>query len=158
MSQENFSLETVRVASPCRVSWGTMIGDDRTRYCGRCRMNVYNISSMTREEAETFIREREGRTCVRFYQRTDGTILTSDCGGIGEAVRKRWPVAAGLVAAVIALLVGGIAFAFTRRNSPAGPLPILQNPIAENVEVTMGAMCVEPPAVEQTPIEDVAVP
>ena len=56
-----------------------MEGDDRVRFCGECELNVYNLSSMTEDEALKLVEEREGRLCVRFYQREDGTVLTSDC-------------------------------------------------------------------------------
>ena len=81
-------LADVRVASPCHSSWNTMKGDEQTRYCGLCRKNVYNLSEMTRQEAENLIREKEGKLCVRYYQRADGTVLTKDCP-IGVAVVRR---------------------------------------------------------------------
>jgi hypothetical protein len=56
-----------------------MQGDDRVRYCGQCQLNVYNLSDMTRSEAERLINETEGRLCVSYFQRADGTILTRDC-------------------------------------------------------------------------------
>jgi hypothetical protein len=34
---------------------------------------------MTEEEALKLVEEREGRLCVRFYQREDGTVITRDC-------------------------------------------------------------------------------
>ena len=72
-------LADVRVASPCHAAWDNMKGDEQTRFCGLCRKNVYNLSEMTRQEAENLIREKEGKLCVRYYQRTDGTVLTKDC-------------------------------------------------------------------------------
>jgi len=56
-----------------------MDGDDRVRFCRECNRNVYNLSAMTKREARRVVAEREGRLCVRFYQRRDGTVLTSDC-------------------------------------------------------------------------------
>ena len=34
---------------------------------------------MTEDAALKLVEEREGRLCIRFYQREDGTVLTSDC-------------------------------------------------------------------------------
>jgi hypothetical protein len=96
-------LSKIRVASPCHESWNEMTGDERTRHCQRCDKNVYNLSSMTAGEAEELIREKEGKLCVRYYQRSDGTILTADCP-VGRR-RRRFrragigALAAGLVAA-----------------------------------------------------------
>ncbi len=56
-----------------------MDGDERVRFCRECNRNVYNLSAMTDAEARRVVAEREGRLCVRFYQRRDGTVLTSDC-------------------------------------------------------------------------------
>jgi hypothetical protein len=56
-----------------------MIGDQRVRFCGQCELKVYNLSAMTRTQAEDLIAGTEGRLCVRFYRRRDGSILTEDC-------------------------------------------------------------------------------
>jgi len=73
-------LDRVEVAAPCSESWEAMAGDDRTRHCDLCRHNVYNLSGMTRREAESLVlKAGEQRTCVRFYRRTDGTVLTDNC-------------------------------------------------------------------------------
>src|SRR5262245_10585878 len=48
-------LDTLKVASPCPASWDEMVGDERTRFCGKCQKNVHNVSEMTRAEAETFL-------------------------------------------------------------------------------------------------------
>lgn len=72
-------LDKCRIASPCDVGWVNMRGDDKVRHCDRCQLNVYNLSGMTRREAEDLIRSKEGRLCVSIYRRLDGTVLTADC-------------------------------------------------------------------------------
>ena len=69
----------LRIAAPCKAPWENMDGDERVRFCRECNRNVYNLSAMTDAEARRVVAEREGRLCVRFYQRRDGTVLTSDC-------------------------------------------------------------------------------
>ncbi|MGZ3438637.1 MAG: hypothetical protein ACXVDD_03950, partial [Polyangia bacterium] len=69
-------LESLRIATPCSADWDEMAGDERVRFCGKCEKNVYNLSAMTREAGEALVREKEGRMCVRMYQRADGTVLT----------------------------------------------------------------------------------
>lgn len=82
-------LDDVRVASPCNASWDEMIGDERVRFCGSCQKNVFNLSSMAREEAEALLAARLGNeTCVRFYRRADGTMLTADCP-VGQKKKRR---------------------------------------------------------------------
>lgn len=76
------NLDDVKIASPCHVEWEDMTGDDRKRFCGSCQLDVHNISDMSRQEAEAMLEEAAGcgkRTCIQFYQRHDGTILTDDC-------------------------------------------------------------------------------
>jgi hypothetical protein len=79
MTANSDLLGHVRIAEPCTANWDTMPGDERARYCAQCRLNVYNLSGMSRDEAEALVREKEGRLCVRFYRRRDGTILTDNC-------------------------------------------------------------------------------
>jgi hypothetical protein len=55
MSRNRVDLDRIAVASPCPMNWNDMIGDDRMRFCNQCNLNVYNISAMTKAEAESFI-------------------------------------------------------------------------------------------------------
>jgi len=97
-------LNQMRVASPCPVSWEQMTGDNRVRFCGECRLNVYNFAELTRTEAENFLRATEGRICGRLYRRADGTIITKDCPVGLRAVRRRMAKAAtAAFAALVAL-------------------------------------------------------
>ena len=56
-----------------------MSGDDRVRFCDLCNLHVYDISRLSRKEAEALITKTEGRICARVYRRTDGTVITKDC-------------------------------------------------------------------------------
>ena len=81
-------LSKVQVAKPCPANWREMRGDDRVRHCTHCSLNVYNLSAMSRVEAANLIQEHEGKLCVRFYARQDGTVLTKDCGKpISQSIR-----------------------------------------------------------------------
>lgn len=101
-------LDSIRVASPCSASWEGMGGTDRVRHCGSCRLNVYDLSSMTRPEAEDLLRRTEGRLCVRFFPRADGTVLTRDCPVGFRAVRRRLALLGSAVAAAfLGLLAAG---------------------------------------------------
>lgn len=85
-----------------------MPGTDRVRHCVQCDKNVYNLSAMTRREAETLLRETEGHLCARLYRREDGTILTENCSAglraIGAKV-SRW---AGALMSLSAMVVAQI--------------------------------------------------
>jgi hypothetical protein len=100
-------LDDLQIASPCSASWDSMVGTDRVRYCTSCKLNVYNLSGMSREEAEELIGLRDGRSCVRFFRRADGTVMTTDCpvGAHGWFVRSMLIVAS---AAALVLLAFGL--------------------------------------------------
>jgi hypothetical protein len=82
-------LDHLKIADPCSADWEQMIGNERVRFCGKCNLNVYNLSAMTRTEAERLVSQTEGRLCARFYRRADGTILTQNCPVGLQAVKKR---------------------------------------------------------------------
>jgi hypothetical protein len=126
-------LPNIRVASPCSADWNAMTGDDRVRACGDCNKNVYNISELTREEAEALIVAKEGRLCVRYFQRKDGTILLKDCEVAVSQKRKRRIIAAGAAA----LLAGGAGagFMLTRPNPAQRAQPALGEVAVEPVEL-----------------------
>ncbi len=84
-----------------------MQGDDRERFCGQCEKSVYNVSAMSRSEAEALLQGPAELPCVRFYQRTDGTILTADCPvGVVRKLRLRWAAAVLTVAATVLASLG----------------------------------------------------
>ena len=114
-------LEQVRVAAPCRADWEQMVGDERMRYCDQCSLHVYNLSGMTRREAEALVASAEGRLCVRFYRRADGTILTRNCPvGLSALKRRAAHVATATMTAVLGLLAGlGLNFGIDRAVSPS---------------------------------------
>jgi hypothetical protein len=127
-------LERVSIASPCSADWSSMTGDDRARFCSECQKHVYNIASMTSEEAEAFLRGAGGEACLRLYRRADGTVLTSDCS-VGVRRRRRRRAVASLVGG--GLVAAGAALAFER------PQPHV---------VSMGA--VAPPTTSDTTVID----
>jgi len=83
-----------------------MPGTDRIRHCAQCGKNVYNLSAMSRREAQALLRETEGRLCARMYRRADGTILTENCPAglraIGTKVSRRAGAAMALSAIAVA--------------------------------------------------------
>lgn len=140
-------LDQIRVASPCTADWNQMTGDDRTRHCGECQKNVYNLSGMTREEAEALIVERNGDLCVRYYQRQDGTILLADCSVGAQRLRRRNKTAARAAALVAGGLVAAGAMAphmmVMGKMAPRDELRI-------QPEVTMGLLAApDPPPADQ---------
>jgi hypothetical protein len=114
-------LDQIDVASPCTASWDEMSGTDQVRFCSHCRLNVYNLSEMPREQAENLVRSREGRLCVRFYRRHDGTVLTRDCPvGIRALKQRLVRGVAALAGLVVAMISGTLLGNIFTRHKPAG--------------------------------------
>ncbi len=107
MSSFTNNLNNVRVATPCPAEWDGMIGTDRVRFCGQCQLNVYNMSSMSRREAESLIARTEGRLCVRFYRRKDGSIITQDCPvGLRALKRRAQRIKRAVASSLLGFLAG----------------------------------------------------
>ncbi len=139
-------LANLRIASPCSADWNAMTGDDRARYCSECNLHVYKLSDMSEAEATAFVREAEGRTCVRFYRRADGTFLTRDCPSGLRAVRRKIASLAAGAAALFGFISLGVFSAWANKpeNSTAGPVEKLQSCTEEQQVMFMGAMCPSP--------------
>lgn len=117
------ALKNIHVASPCRADWAQMSGDDRVRRCSECKLNVYNLSEMSRREAEKLIASREGRLCVRFYRRADGTVITRNCPvGFRQLVRRVSRVAGTALSALMS-----VSFCAAQTASNSAPQTTTQN-------------------------------
>ena len=121
------SLESIHIATPCRADWNAMQGDDRARFCRSCAKNVYNLSAMTRDEAQRLILEKEGNLCVQLHRRADGTVITSDCPVGISPVKKpaKWLQAAlaGAVAAIFAVFGAQSSWATKQRPQVTAGVP-----------------------------------
>ncbi|MBA2545006.1 MAG: hypothetical protein H0V17_35515, partial [Deltaproteobacteria bacterium] len=135
-------LDNIRVASPCPAEWSKMVGDDLVRHCGDCKKNVYNLSGMTREEAETLILAKAGNLCVRYFQRKDGTIITADCVVGVSRNRKRKLIAAGAAAMLAA---GGVGIAL--RTSASADDVTHETFQDDDIREIGGAVSMPPPVV-----------
>jgi hypothetical protein len=105
--EHNSFIHDLQIASPCKVDWDSMTGDERKRFCGQCKLNVYNISSMTLPEAEKLVADAEGKVCLRMYRRTDGTVITKDCPvGVAAKIKRNVQRYAGVACAAATVLIG----------------------------------------------------
>ena len=123
-------LDNVRIAAPCHADWNEMepVQGERIRFCGQCARNVYNLSEMTRREAEDLVRSQEGRLCVRYYLRSDGTMLTKNCPVGVRNTRRLFLMRSG---GVVALLALAIDLALTRQPEPPTTNSIAVTPTVE---------------------------
>jgi|CZKS01.1.fsa_nt_gi hypothetical protein len=111
-------LDRVSIAAPCPADWDRMPGTDQIRHCSQCNKNVYDLSAMTRRQAEALLREKEGQLCARLYRRADGTILTENCPAGLRAIGRRVSRVDGAAMSAVATLTSATAAQF-----PMFPIP-----------------------------------
>jgi len=157
-------LSNIKIASPCSQDWDSMVGDTRKRFCGECNLNVYNLSGMTKVEAESLLINAEGRLCVRFYKRSDGTILTEDCPVGWAAFKRRVSKTAAAVASLVFGVIGGLGFSALFNKSESERDRHIMGDVAYKTTPTptptpkatpeiplMGAVALPSPTPKQTP-------
>lgn len=82
-------LDDLVIETACEEPWDGMRGDDQVRHCAACRLDVHDLSALTRPEAEALVRGADGRLCARIHRRPDGRVLTRDCGPARRSVQRR---------------------------------------------------------------------
>jgi hypothetical protein len=117
---------SLKVASPCPLRWDQLAGNDRVRFCGHCRQHVYNVSSLTMDQAVALIERCEGRVCMRLQRRADGTVITRDCLYLVRRARER--IAASVLGVAVAAAgfwrgLGALQGLVDRWNTPAAACP-----------------------------------
>jgi len=107
MARFTSKLDNVRVAAPCPAEWDGMHGNERVRFCDQCQLNVYNLSEMSRADAERLIGQAEGRLCVRYYRRRDGSIITKNCPiGLRALKRRLTRIATAAASSILSFFAG----------------------------------------------------
>lgn len=151
MTKFDNPLRDLKIASPCSADWNEMRGDERQRFCGDCKLNVYNLSGMTKTEAENLLSNAEGRLCVRFYKRADGSVITADCPVGWAKVKRRAGVLAAAAFSLIVSLFSSLFFAtvFTKQKEIGRRLPILF--ATPTPEPLTGMIAVPSPTPKQRP-------
>jgi hypothetical protein len=147
MSQFDSPLNNIKIASPCRADWEGMFGNERRRFCGECKLNVYNLSGMTRTESENLLEQSEGRLCVRYYRRADGTILTKDCPvGWAKLKKRASMIATAALSLIVSFLAGLSVFAaFSKKVDLGARLPVPFATPTPKYEPLMGAIAIPSP-------------
>ena len=169
MAKFDSPLNNLKVASPCSQDWNAMLGDNRKRYCGECKLNVYNLSGMSKAEAENLILSAEGRLCVRFYKRADGSVLTEDCPVGWARVKQRTKAYVTALASLIFTFFGalGLVSAFKKSNEtivgqmiPVSTPTPKQTPKAtpEDKSEILGGLAIPSPTPKRQYVGKIALP
>jgi hypothetical protein len=148
MARFKSTLDKVRIAAPCSADWDSMFGNERVRFCEQCELNVYNLSEMSKADAERLIGQTEGRLCVRFYRRQDGSIITQNCPVGLRAIKRRLSrVATAVATSVLSFIAGtslySIADKLLLRPPVTGVLVMVDDHQADPRSV-QGALAVSP--------------
>jgi len=114
-------LDALQLATPCNVSWDSMDGDERVRFCDQCSKSVYNLFFFSRAEAEALLRTK-GELCVRMFRRADGAVITGDCPAPPRKKRSRKLLVLGAAATAAAVAVAATGSAPSVRAAPLGEL------------------------------------
>jgi hypothetical protein len=114
MKTDKFNVNTLRIATPCPMSWDQMAGDDRARHCLKCGLDVFSISEMTSMQVAELVRRTDGRFCAKLYRRSDGTVLTKDCP---VGVRTRRQRIARMATAALATVLSAFSFSVAQKDS-----------------------------------------
>lgn len=120
----NPPLENIKIAAPCTADWKWMYGNDRVRFCSQCNLNVYNLSALSREQAEDLLRSAEGRLCVRFYRRKDGSILTQNCPQGLQVMKERFNRTRAKVVAALLTFFGSLGILWWLKGEPPPSIEI----------------------------------
>ena len=98
------SFDRINIPAPCDADWDLMIGNDRVRFCEHCKLDVTNLSALTRPEAMRLVERSEGRLCVRFVTRPNGHLLTKQLPRkVHQIARRASRIAAGAFSATLSL-------------------------------------------------------
>jgi hypothetical protein len=96
---------------------------------------------MSRQEAEDLITKTEGRLCVRFYRRADGSVLTQNCPVGLKALKRRVAWVAQVILGMVLSFVSGLGLYIFHLGRK--PFPLLETrQIFEPAEI--GGMVVRP--------------
>ena len=87
-------INQISVKNNCTEDWDKMRGDGNSRHCSVCRKNVYHLSAMTEDEILSFMETQKETPCIRYFEREDGTMMTSDCSVKTEKHVKLMRIAA----------------------------------------------------------------
>lgn len=96
-------LDRIQIKKPCDSDWDSMIGNDQVRFCEHCALTVHDLSQMTRKRARRLVAKSNGRLCVRYQRRPDGSLVTRMPQKLFRISRRASRIAAGAFSATLSL-------------------------------------------------------
>lgn len=84
-------VEHIVIQAPCQVGWDEMAGDDMIRFCGQCKKNVHNLSTLPDDRLAEVLAERKIKeTCVIMSKDKDGRVKFDNCPVALRKVRDHY--------------------------------------------------------------------
>ncbi len=84
-------VERIVIQAPCQVGWDEMAGDDMIRFCGQCKKNVHNLSTLPDDRLAEVLAERKIKeTCVIMSKDKDGRVKFDNCPVALRKVRDHY--------------------------------------------------------------------
>ena len=122
MKNSKSLLDKVTVGFRCPMNWDEMAGDEVERFCCKCQKSVTDLSQMSREDAEDFVREHgaAGSACVRLSRDASGQVVTKGCGSVeanGKGILRK--------AAVVAVASSGLGLAACAKEVVRPPVGVI---------------------------------
>lgn len=132
-NENETALSKVTLEKPCSQNWDEMVGDERERFCNMCSLNVYNLSSMTRDEAEEFLQVRnDGSVCLNYVSDAEGKVVTDNVPRplrpLRDSLQLLLRVASSFVAAFGLFATGVLAQEQRLGGKPCVPIKRVEGP------------------------------
>jgi len=68
------------IKNPCAANWDDMEGDATVRFCGSCKKNVHNLTTMSPEQLAATLELRKLRPmCVFMARNENGAVVIDNC-------------------------------------------------------------------------------
>ena len=127
----------LQIGTPCPKRWDDMSGDAKRRFCQHCQLHVHNLSAMKPGERSQFVTESDGRACISYEIRPDGTMVTPS--------RWQWVLRplrafAALIAALLPFAFSSCASSGSNRRLAGVPMPPPDAPAHNAPEKSGNAM------------------
>ncbi len=151
MKKEELTAESISIENPCSEKWDEMTGNEKTRACSHCELNVNDISMMTEDEAFELIEKSNGDLCVRYeaHPVTHAPIFANKL----YQITRTTGVTAGVLGATLAVSNSVNAQESVSKGSPLKPLTpiVVQKNSSSNAKTTSPKVSPTPPKKPRQP-------
>lgn len=119
-------IQSYFISSPCSVKWNDMQAEQSNssvRFCGDCKLNVHNLSSLSDEEVVVLLNRKASgeRVCTYFYRKEDGTLVTDNCPKQMKQMRDRLQAYAASMLVTLCWILANSANAQGLVGAPVDP-------------------------------------